>query len=773
MDDILIPAETLDELRKKTKRVLSVLLQNDLFAKPEKCEFEVEEVEFLGIIIKQGSLKMANDKFNGVINWPTPQNVKQVRQFLGFCNFYRRFIPNFANLAHPLNILTRTRHQWAWTNEQEKAFQNLKDTFAKKPTLLIPDPQKPFFVETDASLVATGAVLYQQNEQAEYQPCSFISNALEPAQQRYEIYDRELLAIVRALRTWRHYLLHSPHIVTIWTDHENITRFKTFKRLTPRQVRWQNLLSMYNLDTKHRPGTQLIGADMLSRRPDHPKAEDPVQNMFPLFKSINRTLVDSIDDKDIQQAQEADEFSRNLIANLRTKAKNSPVKPEWSYSGDLLRFHGKIYIPSNPDLRRKIISLHHDLPQFGHPGTFRTQALIRTQYSWPKMANTIAKYILGCAPCAQMKINTHPTVPPLQPIAAKADALPFQTVTLDFITDLPKSNGYDSLLVAVDHDVTKAIVLMPCQKNIDALGTADLYHDTVFRRFGLPKTFISDRGPQFAAKAFQELCAKLGIKSKLSTAYHPQTDGQTERTNQEIEAYLRIYCSSHPHKWSEHITNLEFAHNIHTHTVTKQSPFNLLLGYNPIALPHTNSFTSIPSVSERLNHLQELRKEAIAAHDIARMHMLRRASQKFTPFTEGQKVWLEATNLRIPGVSSKFLPKRTGPFVVKNKLSNLVYRLELPPQWKIHDVFHASLLTPFHETQEHGPSFTQPPPDVIGGEEEYEIEAILRHKGKGERIQFLVKWLGYPDSENQWLPLRELKRNARELLDEYRARNKL
>ena len=254
----------------------------------------------------------------------------------------------------------------------------------------------------------------------------------------------------------------------------------------------------------------------------------------------------------------------------------------------------------------------------------------------------------------------------------------------------------------------------------------------------------------------------------MSTAYHPQTDGQTERTNQEIEAYLRIYCANNPHKWADRLGTLEFAHNIHTHTVTKQSPFKLLLGYEPNSLPLQTKQSPIPTVQDRIQLLQEIRKEAIAAHDIARMNMLKHASRKFTPFKEGQKVWLEATNLRIPGISTKFLPKRTGPFVIKEKLSDLVYKLKFPNQWKIHNTFHASLLTPFIQTEEHGPSFSHPPPDIVEGEEEYEIEAILRHKGKGKRKQYFVRWKGYEDSENMWLQEQELKRNAKDLLDEYR-----
>ncbi|KAI5116101.1 hypothetical protein M0805_000056 [Coniferiporia weirii] len=266
---------------------------------------------------------------------------------------------------------------------------------------------------------------------------------------------------------------------------------------------------------------------------------------------------------------------------------------------------------------------------------------------------------------------------------------------MDFITDLPLSNHYDSIMVIIDHDSSKGIVLIPCTKTLDALGTAKLYHNNVYKRFGLPKRIISDRGPQFASQVFQTLCTRLGIKSKLSTAYHPQTDSQTERTNQEVEAYLRIYCGTSPHTWADSLTDLEFSHNIQTHSVTKTSPFNIILG------------------------------------------------------------------------SRKLAPKWEGPFSIIQVLSPLNYHLKLPPAWKIHPVFHASLLSTYTETDIHGPPFTQPPPDQIEGHQEFEIEAIVSHKGNGNRRRFLVKWTGYPSSENQWLPKTELS-HAPKILKTYK-----
>ena len=194
---------------------------------------------------------------------------------------------------------------------------------------------------------------------------------------------------------------------------------------------------------------------------------------------------------------------------------------DWKVEEGLLFYKNRLYVPANLGLRREILELHHDLPVMGHPGIFKTLVLVKRNFWWPGLYTFVQRYVQGCATCQQMKTNTHPTTPPLAPIPADQDALPFSTVTMDFITDLPPSNGYDSLMVVVDHDLSKGIILIPCTKNIDTLGTTKAYHQHVYRRFGLPKRIISDRGPQFASHVFRALCDKLGVKASMSTAYHP------------------------------------------------------------------------------------------------------------------------------------------------------------------------------------------------------------------------------------------------------------
>ncbi len=258
----------------------------------------------------------------------------------------------------------------------------------------------------------------------------------------------------------------------------------------------------------------------------------------------------------------------------------------------------------------------------------------------------------------------------------------------------------------------------------------------------------------------------------MSTAYHPQTDGQTERMNQELEGYLRIFCGNNPESWSEKLVDAEFAHNQRINENTKMSPFQIIMGYEPHAIPLIYPRSDVPAVADRLQNLQKIRDEALAAHELSRQKMAERIRSNFKPFEKGQKVWLEGKNLKLGYEHQKLAPKRVGPFIITEVLGPLTYRLQLPAQWKIHPVFHASLLSAYHENEVHGPNYPQPPPDLINDEEEYEVEAILSHRKRFGVMRYLVKWKGYSSAENSWEPESHLH-NAPEILAKYKRRHHL
>lgn len=772
MDDMLIFSKDLETHQKRTERILQRLRTHDLFLKPEKCVFETQEVEFLGLIVKPNQLEMDPGKLKGIRDWPAPTTVKGVRAFLGFGNFYRKFISKFSDLARPLNDLTRKDVTWNWTTECQTAFDDLKNRFITAPVLIMPDKTKQFQIESDASKFATGAVLRQQDVNGDWHPCSYLSQSFNEAQRNYDIYDRELLGIVRALEAWRHYLEGGPYPVQILSDHKNLTYFRIAQKLNRRQARWSSLLSMFDIELHHIAGTKMIQSDVLSRliHLNQEISDNEAQILLPDRLFIH-TIDISLKDK-ITSLTQNDQMIHHILKQLTAEGtlKTADIT-SWTTKDNMIFYKDRCYVPADQELRREVVKKYHDTRPAGHPGQYQTLVLLRRDYWWPGMAQFVKKYVEGCALCQQNKINTHPTVPPMNPIKAQSK-LPFQVVTTDFITDLPLSNGYDSCWIVVDHNATKGIVILPCSKEIDAEGTAKLYHKGPYRRFGLPEVMISDRGPQFASKVMQELTKLLGIKSKLSTAYHPQTDGQTERMNQEVEAYLRIFCAAHPEEWTDFIPDMEFSHNQRIPQGRNESPFYLMMGYNPRAIPTVTVKSDIPSVEQRMKLLINARDEAAAAHELARQRMAARVNHNFKPFILGQKVWLEATNIRMPGSNKKTMAKREGPFPIKEVLGPLTYKLQLPQQWKIHPVFHASLLTPFRQNDVHGPSFTNPPPNLIEEEEEYVVEAIVGHKKIRGKFKYLVKWKGYSSSENSWEPEEHLK-NAPQILRQYQRSRKL
>jgi len=593
-------------------------------------------------------------------------------------------------------------------------------------------------------------------------------------QRNYEIYDRELMGIVHALETWRHYLQESLFPTVILSDHKNLTYFQTAQKLNRWQACWSLFLSEFDLKLVHTPGSKMIQSDALSWRPNHITDEIDNDDIIVLpdnifIKMVNLELQNEI----CEETAKDDFFAKALLA----VKENGPLPirsklEDWKTEEGLLFFKDRCYIPPHEELHREIVKQYHDSLTGEHPGHFKTLELICQNYWWPGMMVFIKSYIMGCTICQQMKVNTHPSSPGLIPIKGQENAKPFSQVTCDFITDLPETEGFNSLMVVVDHGSTKGIISISSNKTINTTLTAPNYIDHIYRHFGLPNSFLSDSGPQFSFQVFREMARSLGIKTLRSTAYHPQTDGETERVNQELEIYFRIFCSNNPEMWKQLNRLMEFSHNQKVHSTTKQTPFYLMMGYEPQDIPLVFEKTNAPTAEQRITTLKEAWNEAAAVHELARQMVTERTTWGFTPFKKGEQVWLDSQNLKIGYQSRKLAPKREGPFMITEVLEPVTYHLQLPNQWQIHNVFHASLLSPYWETEAHGPNFVKPPPDLIEGEAEYEIEAITSHKKWGRGYRYFIKWREYPTSDNTWEPLSNLK-NAQEILKEYQLTHHL
>jgi transposase InsO family protein len=781
LDDILIFHESPSKLTELTHEVLRRFLKWDLYLKPEKCSFAKDTIEYLGFIVSNGHIKMDPEKVSGIMNWPQPANVKKVQSFLGFCNFYRRFIKDYSTIARPLFDLTKKDIPFVWGTAQQQAYDALLHAFTTAPLLALPDPTKPYRLITDASDFAIGAILEQPDALNRWHPVAYHSKSLQPAERNYEIHDKELLAIILALEHFRHYLEGHARPIEIWTDHGNLVYFTRKQKLSRRQARWALYLSRFTFVIIHKPGSQ-NKADGLSRRPDHSggmeldnEQQILLDTKFFAVRATRPTAITIQGDTSLRdRIRSAQDYDTEVSKALESILKNGPRSiskglEDWNLEDNIILYRGHTYVPKNHELRQEIVRSYHDHIATGHPGRWKTYELVSREFWWPGMSIFVRDFVDGCATCQATKVRPKTQVP-LRPNQVPTNV--WGIITMDFITDLPTSKGYDSLFVVVDR-LSKAVIVAPCNKTITAEGTAQLYLDQVWRRTGLPQQVISDRGPQFASKVMQEIWSKLGVKSTMSTAFHPQTDGETERVNQELEQYLRVFCNFQVDNWAELIPFMEFAHNARTHSATGHSPFQVWYGYQPDFIPPLNFATTIPTVEDRLRSLDQIRNEVTAALKVAAETMKRSGPAVLSNvFKEGDLVWLEGTNIHTTHPKAKLAPRRHGPFKVLYSTATNT-KLLLPKSWRIHPMFHNSLISPYKETTAHGPNYTRPPPDIVEGEDEhYEVETVLQSRLTPNRrgVQYLVKWKGYPDSENSWLPASGMK-HATDLVQQFHAKN--
>src|SRR5258708_10750105 len=337
---------------------------------------------------------------------------------------------------------------------------------------------------------------------------------------------------------------------------------------------------------------------------------------------------------------------------------------------------------------------------------------------------------------------------------------------MDLITGLPPVRGHDAILTIVDHGCSRSAIFLPCSTTITGVGITQLYLEHVYRWFRLPTKLITDRDPRFTSHFGKVLTMRLGIQQNLSTAFHPQTDGLSERKNQWVEQYLRIVTSSHPEDWSVWLAIATAVHNNRRNTTTGLSPNQILLGYETTLIPSSFTETNNQTALERTERMAQSRDQAIEAIN----KVGRNGATPPSQFKINDQVWLDARNLRLPYQTTKLAPKRYGPFRITKEISPVAYQLSLPISWTIHDVFHASLLVPYQENAIHGPNFSKPPPYLIQGVEEYKVEHLINHQrhGRSRTLQYFVKWKGYPESDNTWEPVQNI--HAPDLLKKYHQR---
>ena len=334
---------------------------------------------------------------------------------------------------------------------------------------------------------------------------------------------------------------------------------------------------------------------------------------------------------------------------------------------------------------------------------------------------------------------------------------------MDFIVKLPLSKSYDTILTITD-TFSKASIFIPCNESINAENTAKLYTTYVLPHYGLPTCIISDQDPRFTSTFSRELCRTLGIMQNISTAYHPQTDGQSECTNQRLEQYLRIFINYYQQNWASLLPLAQYILNAWPNTTTKKAPFELIMGHIPQIHQSARPFKP-PTVEARMQQMKQACQEAKEAlKKAADLEVLTR----FEPYQQGDKVWLKGCNLTTTHPMAKLAPRHYGPFPITWVISRTSYQLKLPPQWKIHNVFQPTLLTPYKETALNGSRNQEPTPELINGQPKWEVDQILRVRRYQRQVQYLIRWKGFSEAHDSWEPADHI--HVDELIQEFYKR---
>ena len=757
IDDLLIFSPDQQSHLDHCRRVFTRLREEQLYVKGSKCVFGAPEVEFLGFLVGAHGIRSDPVKIEPIMKLPSPLNVTEVRSFLGMINYFQRFIKGCASFAGVLSSLLKKGVPFVWTPDHEGAFISLKKSLASTAVLRPFDLRLPIIVQTDASNLGLGAVLLQ-GAPGSLRPVAFASRKLSGAELNYTTQEKEALAMVYALSKWEHYL--GGVRFSLETDHKSLIYLKTSAKPSDRLTRWFGLLARFDYEPIYRQGLSNVVADHLSRQ--HPE---------PVLSQITAVAPDPALLEDIKKGYEADPYFgpvfKVLVNGEAPLAKFKSRISRFRAVDGLLYFADRLSVPDLKPVKTTLLKEAHATPVAGHFGAEPTYLTLTRRFFWPRMAGSVTKFVAACQECQKSKHPPWSMAAPLRNL--ETPSRPWESVGMDLITGLPVSEGFDAIVTVVDR-FSKMVHFIPAKKTVTAQETADLFIRNVFRLHGMPMSIVSDRDPRFTSDFWKALFDKLGTKLSMSTADHPQTDGQAERANGVIIQLLRTFCHESPATWRALLPMLEFAVNNKPQASTGVSPFVCCGKFDPrvpldLLAP---ADAALPPLLRSLPAIHRLVSDNLtAAQDRQAAHA--NESRREIIYNVGDKVWLRSDH-SVPSTSvsdhNKLRELYTGPYSIKKVLPNAV-ELQLPPTMHIHPVINVSKVKPAVEPWERA---DEPGPVLEEGEDVYEVERILKSKTtKRQGLQYLVRWKGYDSTHDRWLPERELE-DAPEIVAEFLSR---
>lgn len=687
LDDIIVFSDTLEKHLGHVEKILQVLRANQLVCKQSKCEFLKKELKFLGFVINQKGILPDPDKIQAVVEWSALRTFKDAQKFLGLAGFYRRFVKDYSKKATPLAEFAAQNAELG--PEQEKAFETLKKELSTAPVLINPIFKEgyTFVVTSDACGTALGFTLEQLDpEGKKLGVIAYGSKKLQGAQLRYPVREKEFMAIIEALRTWRNLLMYQKFVIQ--TDHHSLIYLQHQNQLnTGRLARWLDFLSEFNFTIKHIPGRQNSAADALSRRDDCEEIEFAAMHTQAHIQELNEELLREIK-KGLTRDPEFSAIYRCL------KYKEEPSKliknhiKHYKLEEDLLLFNAipgqdeyRVCVPNYGDLRTKLTANVHDLPTGAHFGYLRAYEVLQRQFYWPKMFRSIKRYVASCLLCQKSKPSTQLPQGLFKPLEVPKER--FKEVTMDFLTGIPTTKqGHDMIFVIIDR-FSKRAKMIPCQRSLTAAGAAQLFLQHYFCNYGLPRKIVSDKDIRFMGGFWQTIWAALGTTLLFTTTAHPQTDGQSERMMRVINQCLRAVCHNNLNSWDVLLPAIEFAYNSTVQSSTKKPPFEVDLGIVPDSPTYSsvwntkylNPQAEDLAIAMRSAGLQLKDQLVTAQRQQEEMHNRRR---NVVNFKKNDWVLLHKHVFGPRDTHGKLLPYYLGPYQIVKMLGENVVELALP-----------------------------------------------------------------------------------------------
>jgi transposase InsO family protein len=757
-----------------------------LHAKVSKCEFFKTEVEFLGHHVGREGVRMVDDKVEAIKRWPTPARQKEVEQFVGLAGYYRKFIKDFSKIAAPLTALcgqvtktkgggaqrTKPKRAFTWGDEEQAAFEALKQAVMAAPCLAMPDPEREFIVQTDASGRATGAVLMQQFDEG-LRPIAFMSRRMKEAECNYPIYEQELLAIMNALRAWRHYL--GGRRFSVITDHQALQYVEASVMATPRQVRWAAMMAEFDFTIKYAPGKGNVVADALSRAGAR-SAEGGELLITAIARLVNAAAVIEPMPVRVRDAAAGDAGYQAQLAMSADELRRAGLA---AHDGLLYRVKAdtdeRLVVPDNKELRAWFLSWAHDAAEAAHRGGEKTAEFLKARVWWKGMREDAQRYAVGCEECQRAK----PDLRGRQglPMAIATPRAAGEVVCMDFIGPLTRTpTGENAVMVIIDK-LTRYVMYIPLQTTASAQEVFRKMEERWIALLGAPKAIISDRDSRFTSHFWEGLWSAMGTELKRSTAFHPQTDGSTERANRTLVEALRASVNEQRDDWTAMLPAVARAHNASVCNSTGFTPDFLLLGREVRAGLDADLAADGADAGRRYPGAQQLHEARAAAEVKAREHIAK-AQQKqqadsakgrrAPQIKEGDRVWLSNRNLRTEGPDGarKLEPLWYGPYRVMKMHGPNAAEIQLPARCRLHPTFNLDLLRAYvdgrvefperparHDRQ--GPIPEEDPAAGGPGEPVFEVDEVIGARGVGRRRQYRLLWKGWPREQASWVDAAE------------------